>query len=119
MRKTLTVVAAGLFVLALAPKTEALTLTFDTVFSGFTPSGSSPYLTAQIDNTATTNTVNFTLTESIDAGEFYTEIDFNLTGVSTNLADYTLVYADADATQPAFNVGANAFQADGDGGSTT
>jgi len=99
----------------LAPKTEALTLTFDTVFSGAIPSGTSPYLTAQIDNGAA-NTVNFTLTGSLaDASEFFTEIDFNLTGVSTNAADYAFNYADTDATAPTFDVGPDAFKADGDG----
>jgi len=115
MRKTLTVIAAGLFVLALAPKTEALTLTFDTVFSGATPSGSSPYLTATFTD-AGSNTVNVTLTGSIDAGEFYTEMGFNLDpALSTASGDWTFNYSDGDAGAPSFNTGTDAFKADGDG----
>ena len=109
MRKTLTLVAAGLFVLALAPKTEALTLTFDTVFSGNTPSGASPYLTATFTDGAA-NTVNVSLQASLDSTEFLSDIEFNLnpalaaTFPPSGAATLTLNYSDADATAPAFSV---------------
>jgi hypothetical protein len=114
MRKTLTVIAAGLFVLAFAPRTEALTLTFDTVFSGNTPNSTSPYLTATFTD-AGANTVNVTLQGSLEnSSEFFSDIEFNL-DPNLPLGTLTLNYGDSDATQPAFSYGTDIDQADGDG----
>ena len=114
MKKILTGIAIGLFALATAPKAQALTLTFDTVFSGFSPAGSSPYLTAELTVVDATH-VDLTLTASLDAAEFINTLYFNFDPALDlsllSLSDST----DPDVGGVDFSKGTDAFKADGDG----
>jgi hypothetical protein len=90
-------------------------LTFDlnNVFSGFTPSGNTPYATATFA-TVSTGTVTLTMTNLMGSGQFITEWDFN-SAVTSGL---TFTYDAVNSTKPAatsVTLASDCCQADGDG----
>jgi hypothetical protein len=128
MRFLSATVLTVLFALAISPSAaQAATLTYNMtfVFSGSTPSSSSPYATAQFRDGVSCSpacpagTVQLVLTSSLESGsEFITEWDFNtsvfplsITYDAGNLLN-SGSYSTTGVIQP---VVADAYQADGDG----
>ncbi len=87
----------------------AVTFNFDTIISGGTPSGTSPWATLLIEN-AGSNTVNMTLSHVADAGsgQFLSQLLLNLNVVPGNLA-----IIESSPKIVGFAFGNNAFNAPG------
>lgn len=112
--------AAGSLLLAGAAQAATLQLDFDTDFSDFSdpgsasPSGTSPWLTALIDDGGSAGSATLTLTASdigiADITQVYLNFDDAL--ASTNLA---ITYASGPAEPTNIQTAVNTYQADGDG----
>ena len=110
----LMVLTGALFLLIYPVSSKADTLTFNPrfVFSGTSPTGSPPWLTATFSSN-TPGTVTLTMSSSFkDTGEFVTEWDFNL-NPALNPASLSIIYNSGPTAS--VSKGTNAFFADGDG----
>jgi hypothetical protein len=115
MRKNLMVVGilVGL-VLGFAVAAQALTFDLNYAFSGSSPAGSAPWLTATFTDVGT-DTVSLILQGHLSASEFVSEWSFNIS--NTLLLPLTFTF-DTTSTGPAassISQTANSLQADGDG----
>ncbi len=93
---------------------HALTFDLNYAFSGSSPSGTAPWLTATFAD-GPANTVTLTLQGHLAVNEFISEWSFNIS--NTSLMPLTFAY-DATSTGPAASTidqNANSLQADGDG----
>jgi hypothetical protein len=108
------ILVAALFLLFQPVSLKADTLTFNPrfLFSGTSPTGSQPWLTATFSSD-TPGTVTLTMSSSFkDPGEFVTEWDFNL-NPALDPASLSIIYNSGPSAS--VSKGTNAFLADGDG----
>ncbi|MHB8535826.1 MAG: VPLPA-CTERM sorting domain-containing protein [Sulfuricaulis sp.] len=109
---------AGLLALCIPPFTQAATVTFnyDTLISGSTPAGTSPWITATFDDGGTSGTVTLTMSASgLVPSENISGMYFNL-NPALNLSSLSFSYL--GTTGPAatsVQVGTDSYKADGDG----
>jgi len=112
--KEVLIFVAALFLLFQPVSLRADTLTFNPrfLFSGTSPTGSPPWLTATFSSDAP-GTVTLTMSSSFkDTGEFVTEWDFNL-NPALDPASLSIIYNSGPTAS--VSKGTNAFFADGDG----
>lgn len=114
MIKNIKVITVGLMLLLSSLHADTLFFGMNDTFSGTSPSGSTPWITASF-NQINSNTVSLTMSvANLVNSEFVTEWDFNL---NPNKNPVSLSFARTDATTVGSSVatGTNAFKADGDG----
>lgn len=120
------VAVVGLLVLTFAPSPAgATTLTFNlnTVFSGNTPAGPTPWLIAQFRDGANcapacaAGTVQLVLTSNLTSGQFTTEWDFNSSNLSVVVTydGANALNAGSYAAPTIQKTSLDAYKADGDG----
>ncbi len=102
-----------LTLLIVAPQAEAADViyNFANVFSGGTPSGPAPWLTADFSD-AGANTVLLTITANLTGGQFATETDFNVD--PAKIAGLSYIQS-TGVLATLFAPSEDAYKADGDG----
>jgi hypothetical protein len=106
---------AGLAVLLAglqSPARADLVLNYNDTFSGATPDGAGPWLTADF-HTVSTGTVTLTITSHLNSSDFLTEIYFNTDPALGSPASIFLVENSGSANAAA--LGEDCCKADGDG----